>query len=201
MKKAWVLSYTLSAQGRLWSDWADAQAYLSFRWVHSHFVGFVMSRLKWKLRKGYMVFFFFLYILWVYITGELLICFKKRMCIIMTNYFFIPFSSQQTNYDATSICLFWFEDPFSAYKIFKTFYILIGKKIESLYSDTFGDLHGAHVFIHMKLFCIKSYHSPIRIWRRPYTKILSIQTESHSRKIRKWAAFLFIRPVLGNKHF
>ena len=30
MKKAWVLSYTLNAQRRLWSDWA-------------HFVGFVMS--------------------------------------------------------------------------------------------------------------------------------------------------------------
>ena len=31
MKKAWVLSYPMSAQQRLWSDWAD-----------SHFVGFVM---------------------------------------------------------------------------------------------------------------------------------------------------------------
>ena len=45
MKKAWVLSYPLSAQRRLWSDWADAQAELSLRWAHSHFVGFVMSRL------------------------------------------------------------------------------------------------------------------------------------------------------------
>ena len=26
MKKAWVLNYPLSAQWRLWSDWADAQA-------------------------------------------------------------------------------------------------------------------------------------------------------------------------------
>ena len=26
-----------------WSDWADAQADLSLRWAHSHFVGFVMS--------------------------------------------------------------------------------------------------------------------------------------------------------------
>ena len=47
MKKAWVLSYPLSAQRRLWSDWADAQADLSLRWAHSHFVGFVMSRLKY----------------------------------------------------------------------------------------------------------------------------------------------------------
>ena len=46
MKKAWVLSYPLSAQRRLWSDWADAQADLSLRWAHSHFVGFVMSRLN-----------------------------------------------------------------------------------------------------------------------------------------------------------
>ena len=45
MKKAWVLSYPLSAQRRLWSDWADAQADLSVRWAHNHFVGFVMSRL------------------------------------------------------------------------------------------------------------------------------------------------------------
>ena len=44
IKKHWVLSYPLSAQQRLWSDWADAQADLSLRWVHTHFVGFVMSR-------------------------------------------------------------------------------------------------------------------------------------------------------------
>ena len=47
LKKAWVLSYPLSAQRRLWSHWADAQADLSLRWVHTHFVGFVMSRLKY----------------------------------------------------------------------------------------------------------------------------------------------------------
>ena len=45
MKKPWVLSYPLSAQQRLWSDWADAQADLSLRWAHSHFVGFVKRRL------------------------------------------------------------------------------------------------------------------------------------------------------------
>ena len=45
MKKAWVLIYPLSAQRRLWWDWADAQADLSLRWAHTHFVGFVMSRL------------------------------------------------------------------------------------------------------------------------------------------------------------
>ena len=45
MKKAWVLSYPLSAQQRLWSDWADAQANLNLRWAHSHLVGFVMRRL------------------------------------------------------------------------------------------------------------------------------------------------------------
>ena len=45
MKKAWVLSYPLSAQRRLWSDWADAQADPSFCWAHSHIVCFVMRRL------------------------------------------------------------------------------------------------------------------------------------------------------------
>ena len=69
MKKAWVLSYPLSAQRRLWSDWADAQASaqrrlwsdwadtqadLSLRWAHSHFVGFVISRLicSWYLDRS-----------------------------------------------------------------------------------------------------------------------------------------------------
>ena len=33
-------------QRRLWSDWADAQADLSLRWAHSHFVGFVMLQLS-----------------------------------------------------------------------------------------------------------------------------------------------------------
>ena len=45
MKKAWVLSCPLCAQRRR-SDWADAQAELSLRWVHTHFVGFVMRRLN-----------------------------------------------------------------------------------------------------------------------------------------------------------
>ena len=45
MKKAWVLSYPLSAQRRLWSDWVDAQADLSLRWAHTHFVGFVTRQL------------------------------------------------------------------------------------------------------------------------------------------------------------
>ena len=35
LKKAWVLSYPLSAQWRLWSDWADAQADLSLCWSQS----------------------------------------------------------------------------------------------------------------------------------------------------------------------
>ena len=47
MKKPWALSYPLSAQRRLISDWADAQADLSLRWAHTYFVGFVMSRLTW----------------------------------------------------------------------------------------------------------------------------------------------------------
>ena len=34
MKNAWVLSYPLSAQWRIWSDWADAQADLSLCWAH-----------------------------------------------------------------------------------------------------------------------------------------------------------------------
>ena len=51
MKKAWVLNYLFSAQWRIWSDWADAQADLSLRWAHNHFVGFVMRRLKFLKRR------------------------------------------------------------------------------------------------------------------------------------------------------
>ena len=46
MKEGWILSYPLNAQRRLRSDWVYAQADLSLRWAHSHFVGFVMRRLK-----------------------------------------------------------------------------------------------------------------------------------------------------------
>ena len=48
IKRAWVLSYRLRAQRRFWSDWRDAQAGLSLRWAHTHFVGFVMSRLIYR---------------------------------------------------------------------------------------------------------------------------------------------------------
>ena len=40
MKKAWALSYLLSAQQRLWSDWADVQADLSFRCANMPFCWF-----------------------------------------------------------------------------------------------------------------------------------------------------------------
>ena len=45
----------LHADSEDWSDWADAQADLSLRWTHSHFVGFVMSRIKSKGLKSVML--------------------------------------------------------------------------------------------------------------------------------------------------
>ena len=54
MKTAWVLSYPLSAQQRLRSDWADAQADLSLRLAHSHFVGFGMTWLKCYPQVSYI---------------------------------------------------------------------------------------------------------------------------------------------------
>ena len=38
---------THRAHSEDWSEWADAQADLSLRWAHSHFVVFVMSRLSY----------------------------------------------------------------------------------------------------------------------------------------------------------
>ena len=40
MNKALALNYPLSAQWRLWSDWAVAQADLSLRWAHRPFCRF-----------------------------------------------------------------------------------------------------------------------------------------------------------------
>ena len=40
----------LHADSEDWSDWADAQAHLSLRWAHTHFVGFVMW---WLICCGY----------------------------------------------------------------------------------------------------------------------------------------------------
>ena len=40
LEKARILNYPLSAQRRLWSDWADAQAVLSLRWAHMPFCWF-----------------------------------------------------------------------------------------------------------------------------------------------------------------
>ena len=39
----------LHADSEDWSDWAEAQADLSLRWAHSHFISFVMSRLIYCL--------------------------------------------------------------------------------------------------------------------------------------------------------
>ena len=40
MKRAWVFSYPMSAQRRLWSDRADARADLNLRWAHRSFCWF-----------------------------------------------------------------------------------------------------------------------------------------------------------------
>ena len=37
---SWGPKLSSCRQQRLWSDWADAQADLSLRWAHMHFVGF-----------------------------------------------------------------------------------------------------------------------------------------------------------------
>ena len=55
LKKPWVLSYPLNAQLRHWSDWAHAQADLSLRWAHTHFVGFVMSWLMWCFQTSFIL--------------------------------------------------------------------------------------------------------------------------------------------------
>ena len=48
MKKPWVLSFPLSAQRRLCSDWADSQADLSLRWAHKSFCWFCHAGAHFK---------------------------------------------------------------------------------------------------------------------------------------------------------
>ena len=48
---SWGPNLSSCGQRRLWSDWADAHTDLSLRWAHSHFVGFVMSRLILLLKS------------------------------------------------------------------------------------------------------------------------------------------------------
>ena len=40
MKKPWTLSYPVSTQRRLWSDWGDAQDDMSLCWAHRSFCWF-----------------------------------------------------------------------------------------------------------------------------------------------------------------
>ena len=63
MKKAWVLSYPLSAQQRLWSDLAYGQADLSLRWAHIHSVGFAcVKKMIFTFRVFFFFFFFFFFL-------------------------------------------------------------------------------------------------------------------------------------------
>ena len=57
-------------QRRLWSDWADAQTDLSLRWAHSHFVGFVMSRL-------------------IFLMVSMSVCFALFQCLTRTVLFWL----------------------------------------------------------------------------------------------------------------
>ena len=55
MKNAWVLSYPLSAQQRLWSVWADAQADLSLCWAHMPFCCFYMRWFIFLHLRTYLI--------------------------------------------------------------------------------------------------------------------------------------------------
>ena len=53
MKTALVLSYLLSAQWGLWSDWVDAQADLSLGWAHMPFCWFCHEAAQHDYHKNY----------------------------------------------------------------------------------------------------------------------------------------------------
>ena len=61
LKQNWVLSYPLSAQRRLWSDWSDAQADLSLRWAQKSFCWFchavAQNASSWSLHMQHIYYF------------------------------------------------------------------------------------------------------------------------------------------------
>ena len=71
MVKVWTLSYPLSAQKRLWSDWADAQSDLSLRWAH--------RSVCWSCRSRLILFFHF--------QGQHLVLLVKCNALILYSYF------------------------------------------------------------------------------------------------------------------
>ena len=56
MKKPWVLSDPLSAQRRLWSDWADVQADLNLRWAHDILLVLLCAGSFISVSSGYLFF-------------------------------------------------------------------------------------------------------------------------------------------------
>ena len=85
-KKAWVLSYPLSAQRRLWSDWAEARLGGCTGWsesslAHSHFVGFVTRRLIFLWRVNILLTFKSCYVIRAYTNHfKTLNCHSSLMC-------------------------------------------------------------------------------------------------------------------------
>ena len=64
MKKHWALNYLLSAQWRLWSDWADAQADPSLRWEHMSFCWFCRAVVP-------ITFFHHIQTYWFYLSDQI----------------------------------------------------------------------------------------------------------------------------------
>ena len=71
MSNPWVLSFSLSAQRRQCSDWADAQAELSLRLAHMPIVVFVILRLIYVLlrrkRWSLLVFYLCIQVWWLHV--------------------------------------------------------------------------------------------------------------------------------------
>ena len=67
MKKAWVLSYPLSAKRKVLSDWADAQADLSLRWAHRQLCWFCHEAAQTALSRKPFYLFIYLFIYYMHI--------------------------------------------------------------------------------------------------------------------------------------
>ena len=106
VKKYWVLSYPMSAQRSLWSDWEDAQADLSLLGAQvsllvlsccgsCYFSTMLLSLLSHKLNTEYVSEFFFFFLV-LFGTKRLIICvtqiwFKKILQFCPWQFFYQEF--------------------------------------------------------------------------------------------------------------
>ena len=108
MKKAWVLSYPLSAQRRLWSDWADAQADMSLRWAHMPLCWFCHETAHLLIPPSWSV-SAITYMYYMYVPKNMkqkyYVSIKYKIKSIIKTYTPLPIQIKDAQIDSSILCL------------------------------------------------------------------------------------------------